>query len=121
MIVESFFSKLDTCTRATDPPEMDAVRTARLRSSEWRDITVCTPSPAQICEAGTQVQDGARKLKSRLYAARPLARHHRKKTLSKEAREQLLANMTGEGRRRQHEVLINKATSDEVQESDQVD
>lgn len=78
-LVESSFSKYDTCTRATDFSELDAVRTCQYRSSESRHILKSDAQPAEIRGAGKRRKEVASASRKKMFAQLPLERSHRKR------------------------------------------
>ena len=99
-LVESFFSKYDTCARKTDFSELDEVRTAQYSSSESRTFTAVAPTPKQIREAGFRAQRDARAARTRAYNGAPKARDLRKRPL--ESGEAYMLTLEGKKRGRTH-------------------
>ena len=70
-LVKSYFSKFDSCARAPNSSELDAVRTGQYRSAQSRHITADNPTPQEVRNAGKAAQDNARALKLKLFSQLP--------------------------------------------------
>lgn len=99
-LVESFFSKYDTCARKTDFAELDEVRTGQYSSAESRRIRAVRPTSKQIREAGNRRKSDARALRTRAHAEVPKARDLRKRPL--ESGHAVLESLEGKRRGRVH-------------------
>ena len=99
-LVESFFSKYDTCTRKIDVSELDEVRTAQYSSLESKTISAVAPTPKQIREAGSRAQSDARAARTRAYNGAPKARDLRKRPLERGEADML--TLEGKKRGRTH-------------------
>ena len=64
--VDSYFSQFDSCARAPDSSELDAVRTGQYRSAQSRHITADNPTRQEIRNAKA-AQDNARAPKLKLF------------------------------------------------------
>lgn len=80
-LVESFFTKYDTCARKTDFSELDEVRTRQYSSAESRKICATDPTSKQIREAGKGRQSEARVVRLKASTEVPKARDLRKRPL----------------------------------------
>lgn len=83
-LVESFFSKFDTCVRKTDRQVMDPVRVGQFRSSESRHMQKSGATGAEIRDAGKRALAGASLAIAESYAQVPAARAQRKRVLDEE-------------------------------------
>ena len=81
-LVESFFSKLDTCVRGTDYQEMDSVRTGQYRTSRSRHVraTNLEPKGLRLASKGTKLSAKLKREAAR--RAVPCARQTRKRSLA---------------------------------------
>lgn len=78
-LVESFFSKYDTCTRKHDSKELDLVRTGQYRSAESVEIRRLDATSKEIRDAGKRGISDAKALREASYADEPCERSHRKR------------------------------------------
>lgn len=78
-LVESFFSKFSVCSRVSDSPELDRVRTGQYKSAESAHICSSDAQPREIREAAKAALENARTAKKELHSTVPLARSQRKR------------------------------------------
>lgn len=96
-LIESWFSKHDTCTRATDSVEMTQARVGQYRSCRSRQIVATNVTPVAIRVAGSRVKVSAKLLRETAQAAAPLARDQRKRPLGDAEAEALEAACAAAG------------------------
>lgn len=78
-LVESVFSKYDTCTKLCDSREIDIVRLGQYSSKQSRKIVREDAEPKEIREAGDKVIAAARSLRKTASEATPNERQLRKR------------------------------------------
>ena len=95
-LVESVFSKYDSCARKTDFSELDEVRTGQHKSLDSRKIVKVSVTPTEIRKAGLKRQNDARAARTRAISAVPKARDLRKRPLEgQDALQALIAKKRG--------------------------
>lgn len=92
-LVESFFSKYDTCTLPSDSNEMDRVRTGQYKSPGSATISARGAKPRQIRDAGSAALQKARVVRKEVSATLPLERSQHKRPVDGRAVLKSLENL----------------------------
>ena len=98
-LVESFFSKYDTCARKMDMAVMDALRCGQYRSDESRPFKAGGVSGKEIRTAGKRALASCKAAKVAKYAQAPAARVTQKRTLDEVEGAAMLEEIREDGAR----------------------